>query len=149
MDAEEQKPRAGFSRGIPCQKCGSDYWYKMFWNVNGKWGHRCGPCSVRLRLKWKSRNPKKYREWSWKQRGISMTVSEYERLEHMQGHSCALCHKPTKRMVVDHDHQTRIVRGLLCRRCNVLAQDAEILRAVLAYVEGGGAKSHGDARETG
>lgn len=31
---------------------------------------------------------------------------------------CALCERVGKRLVVDHDHVTKLVRGLLCVRCN-------------------------------
>ena len=71
-----------------------------------------------------------------------MTVGQYAALEKAQGFTCAICRKPTKKMVVDHSHLTGKTRGLLCRRCNVLAQEADILRAVLAYVEEKGGSIH-------
>ena len=64
-----------------------------------------------------------------------MKIERYQEMEREQGYACALCHKPTQKMVVDHDHKTGLVRGLLCRRCNVLAQEPETLWAALSYVE--------------
>lgn len=46
-----------------------------------------------------------------------ITAEDYERLLAFQGGACAICgRKPsgTKRLAVDHDHQTGAVRGLLC-----------------------------------
>lgn len=41
-----------------------------------------------------------------------------EQLHDIQGLLCATCHKALA-VVVDHDHETGMVRGLLCRSCNV------------------------------
>ncbi len=38
-------------------------------------------------------------------------------LMEMQGRACALC-PATGRLVIDHDHETGLVRGLLCCSCN-------------------------------
>ena|SRR5216684_6981124 len=52
--------------------------------------------------------------------GIS--EQEYNALNAKQGGLCAICHQPPrgkmKRLSVDHDHVTNIVRGLLCITCN-------------------------------
>lgn len=44
------------------------------------------------------------------------TSRDYERLFQLQGGRCASCgnRSVTKRMAVDHDHRTGLVRGLLC-----------------------------------
>ncbi len=47
-----------------------------------------------------------------------MTIEQYEELLKQQGNCCAICHKPAKRLHVDHNHTTGKVRGLLCRPCN-------------------------------
>jgi hypothetical protein len=42
-----------------------------------------------------------------------------ELAEFRKGKSCAICGKRRKKMVVDHDHKTRVIRGVLCSQCNV------------------------------
>ena len=47
--------------------------------------------------------------------------SEYAALFAAQGGVCAICKKPApngRRLHVDHDHETKTVRGLLCVSCN-------------------------------
>lgn len=47
-----------------------------------------------------------------------MTKADYAEMRKEQGGSCAICTKPCKKMVVDHDHVTGQIRGLLCMGCN-------------------------------
>lgn len=71
-----------------------------------------------------------------------MTVAEYDQLASNQGGACAICRRPPtgKFLFVDHAHQTRRVRGLVCHRCNIMlgvAQDnTVVLRNAVAYLEG-------------
>lgn len=53
-----------------------------------------------------------------------LTVDEYdERLMNQNG-VCAICQNPPDggrwpRLAVDHDHERKVVRGLLCEHCNI------------------------------
>jgi hypothetical protein len=42
----------------------------------------------------------------------------YEQLMVIQNERCAICGRKWE-LVVDHDHRTNFIRGLLCRGCNV------------------------------
>jgi Recombination endonuclease VII len=56
-----------------------------------------------------------------------MRLDHYEALLADQDGRCAICAKPPatgKRLVVDENHETRMIRGLLCTRCNRLTTEA-------------------------
>lgn len=83
------------------------------------------------------------REWAIRT-AFGMTLKEYDALVVAQGGSCALCRKPPERkgrrpLHVDHCHDTGVVRGLLCRSCNVglghFKDSPSLLRAAAAYLE--------------
>lgn len=52
---------------------------------------------------------------------FSITIDEYDQLRQVQDGVCAICGIATgasKRLAIDHDHRTRLIRGLLCFHCN-------------------------------
>lgn len=55
-------------------------------------------------------------------RNYQITPEDYERILVIQGGKCAICGRDRqefpKPLVVDHDHDTGKVRGLLCPNCN-------------------------------
>lgn len=64
----------------------------------------------------------------------------YEQMEREQRHRCAICrtHKSefARKLAVDHCHDTKKVRGLLCSRCNVgIGQFKESEKLLLAAIE--------------
>jgi hypothetical protein len=51
-----------------------------------------------------------------------ITPEQYDEMLSAQGGTCAICAappRPSRRLAVDHDHQTGKIRGLLCGLCNV------------------------------
>lgn len=58
------------------------------------------------------------KKWNLANR-YGITVADLEALTLRQDGKCGVCDKRKKRMVVDHDHKTGFVRGLLCVSCNV------------------------------
>lgn len=68
-----------------------------------------------------------------------LTRGEYDRLYAFQGGCCAICRRATgktRRLAVDHDHETGAVRGLLCGPCNktVLGFGGAIIENAFHYL---------------
>lgn len=82
------------------------------------------------------------------ERNYHITLDEYLNLAEKQDFKCALCGQMNFAMkdihsgalVVDHDHQTGKVRGLLCHNCNralgLLADNKETINKIIPYLEG-------------
>jgi hypothetical protein len=76
-----------------------------------------------------------------------ITLNQYNELLEKQLHACAICKEPesqtnwgkTKRLAVDHCHNTGRVRGLLCQRCNTTLgryeDDPYVWENFVAYLE--------------
>lgn len=50
-------------------------------------------------------------------RDYDLTVAQYDFMLKSQDGKCAICGAAVK-LCVDHDHNDKFVRGILCRRCN-------------------------------
>lgn len=89
-------------------------------------------------LAYREQNRDRQRGYSLKHKyGLSLT--DRRAMEKAQGGKCASCGTKPKRLVVDHDHSTGKVRGLLCDPCNLalglLGDSADAIRSLLSYVE--------------
>jgi len=80
-------------------------------------------------------------------KSYGITEVEFEELFKKQGFCCAVCgtnHPRTKSgrnpWHVDHCHETKKVRGILCFRCNIMlgnaSDDPGILQAAIKYLKG-------------
>lgn len=73
-----------------------------------------------------------------------MTLEDFDAMLAEQGGVCLICkNEPQDKIgfVVDHDHQTGEVRGILCQRCNagigMLGDDVDRLASAIAYLTRG------------
>lgn len=73
-----------------------------------------------------------------------LTFAEHEKLRWDQNGLCAICGQPQRKgktddLVIDHDHGTGTVRGLLCQPCNLglgnFEDDIERMEHAIAYVK--------------
>jgi 5-methylcytosine-specific restriction endonuclease McrA len=101
------------------------------------------PSSICAREKYRSKPETKARNRAnllFKTYGI--TVEEYERMLENQKHCCAGCGthqlELKQRLHVDHDHETGVVRGLLCGNCNralgLVKDNPKTLQSLINYL---------------
>lgn len=94
----------------PCKDCGSTS------RKTSAPGPRCATCH---RERKKVTRQAAHGRWILKTYGI--TSEQYEALYEAQGGACYICQRAkgiSKKLAVDHDHESGFVRGLLCTTCN-------------------------------
>lgn len=110
----------------------------------------CAPCKRAYDQAYRAKNRERLSTQRKENRLLAaygITLGEYENMVQAQGGICALCNeepRPNGRLgpalVIDHDHETGQVRGLLCHHCNValghLRDDSDLLRKAIKYLEG-------------
>lgn len=73
------------------------------------------------------------------QRKYGLTLDQYQAIYDAQIGRCLICSAEEVSLVVDHDHESGLVRGLLCSNCNValglVKEDVRVLRSMAAYLK--------------
>jgi Autographiviridae endonuclease VII len=144
-----------------CSKCSTVKDRQEFYDVkkNGvvvRASAWCKACHKKHKSNWHKRNKdkvdaaqQKYRDSGnqWRnalKRLYGITEEQYNEMLQRQGGCCAICRNPqnnhtSKRLHVDHDHSTGVVRGLLCYRCNQglgsFEENIVLLRLCIEYLE--------------
>lgn len=75
-----------------------------------------------------------------------MKFADFRALKEKQKGICPICKRGGEKMEIDHDHDTKKVRGLLCSRCNgALGQfcdDVNLLSEATKYLERHNGRAH-------
>jgi len=129
-----------------CKNCHKEYYNEM--NNNGcKDRYKdYSPERKKRRLElsniWRKNNPDNVRNIRLKTfYGISL--EGYKQILEAQNHGCGICGKPphmnNRSMPLDHCHQTRRIRGILCSACNTalgtFGDSVDGIKNVLSYLE--------------
>lgn len=158
-EARRELVRAYLEDGVPvrvlAEKLGvgtnTIYLHLYAVGVKGKRGHHaktetqtCLTCEKVKRLSefqpgYRQRCRECHKAWrfanGYNRGSLPVKAADFNRLNAEQGGKCFLCEKPGK-LVADHDHNTGVVRGLLCYKCNAAMQgveDPEWLARALEY----------------
>ncbi len=99
----------------------------------------CPQCLAELSREWEQQTSAKTHESRLRQK-YGLELEDHGAIFRAQGGACAICECTDRKLVVDHDHKTGEVRGLLCSQCNsaigLLRDDAEVIVAAAMYVRG-------------
>ena len=139
--AERLRPH--YSDGLYCKHCGyvlprtSQHFYTHY--LANKWKGTCKRCSkTRYKKTPESRFASRCARYG-------VTPEWFKEQLERQDHVCAICRSTPnngryKDFVIDHDHATGLVRGLLCSNCNYLLgladDDIERLDRAIRYLRG-------------
>lgn len=91
--------------------------------------------------KLKDYNSRSHDEWRKRNlaRRYGMTIESYNLLIESQNNVCVICLKKPEKFHVDHCHESGIVRGLLCSKCNtslgLLQEDVKNFNRAIQYLE--------------
>jgi len=102
---------------------------------------QCRECDLAQSKAWQIRNPRGAKRASLK-RNYGITLEQYDEMAEAQNWQCLICEKSQPNndgfLCVDHDHSTKEVRGLLCRKCNLalgnFLDSADLLKKALEYL---------------
>jgi hypothetical protein len=132
-----------------CTKCDESKDLAKFGkNKKSKSGLRtvCDSCHNEARRIYRLNNKAQLRDYHL-QATYGLTPLAYKTMYEAQGGCCKICsikekHAPNQRLCVDHDHDTGVVRGLLCSKCNaaigLLQDSSEFTIKATTYLQDNG-----------
>ncbi len=101
----------------------------------------CLVCTNKESRQYRKDNPSFERSQTLK-KAWGLSLEAFESWSEQQNNVCAICQNPNgwrKHLVVDHNHETGNLRGLLCDRCNraigFFEDNPALLRKAALYLE--------------
>ena len=128
-------------RRCRCRKLVEEFQLKSY--ANGRYcrRHICTQCrNEETRKETTTPSGKANRRHIVLKHKYGITLDEYDEFSAYQNHVCAICShicNTGQPLSVDHCHETKRVRGLLCRKCNVAIgtlKTIELLQRAINYI---------------
>ena len=133
-DSNKQDGIRSWIRPMYCRDCGEEI---PAAEPGKRRSVRCDKCRSAHRKPYQL-DPRKNRDKHLR-RMYGISLLDFEAMANTQGWLCAICGNKPEVLHVDHDHDSRKIRGLVCGSCNRLmglALDSpEILRSAAKYLE--------------
>ncbi len=125
-----------------CGRCGTNKGLAQFHNEplnrDGRQG-KCKSCVSASRQEKRQADPEAWKDADQK-RKHGIPLGAYARMLANQDGGCAICGREPgdKRLHIDHDHETGVIRSLLCESCNrglgFFFDDPEKLSEAIRYL---------------
>mgnify|MGYP001459426912 CR=1 FL=1 len=118
-----------------CAKCKKILPIKSFHKRTLKTGNvssqsRCKSCQGKERVKYYKPNEKTRQQ-------LRISDAFYEEL--MKNEHCNICGKELEKKCIDHCHETKKIRGVLCNNCNtalgLFKDNVEVMKDAIRYLE--------------
>ncbi len=130
-----------------CSRCELEKESDDFYFYAGRYFPYCKECAGKADKRRRAEDPlrTKRSDRAAHLRLYGLTLADYDALLEDQGGVCAICgteesgHGRTEHFLVDHDHDTDEVRGLLCQGCNTglggFRENIDSLKSAIDYLE--------------
>ena len=122
-----------------CSGCKTIKPISNFYKYRNTFWSYCKSCSKQRGINFRKSHPNYRRVQTLASYGVS--VEEYSALLSKQNGVCAICKRVCASgdsLSIDHNHQTGEVRGLLCKRCNLVLGNAQesilLLESAIDYL---------------
>ena len=126
-----------------CNKCGCELIIGKNWNSSSMKNccYICKKCRKKYTGKWYQKHREEQKEYNLI-RYYGITLKQYNTMLEAQSNKCAICGKEFTEddpPCVDHNHETKEVRTLLCRGCNTalgsVKEDSDIANRLVSYIK--------------
>lgn len=122
-----------------CRTCGVSLPTSDFWSNKQSRDGLHPHCRACARRRWDKYRAKQDRPAIYLKARYGITPERLEEMRREAAGRCAICRRES-RLVIDHNHSTGVVRGLLCHGCNIMLGFLEsrdhLLEAAQAYLDG-------------
>ena len=129
-----------------CYACKQEKPISQFYRSNVKYYQKeCKDCCRERKYRWHQTENGKLSSANTKlKKRYGITLAGYAELLKKQNGKCKICTTPIEeigeRLAVDHRHEDGVIRGLLCKPCNVaiahLKYNSELCVKAARYLEG-------------
>lgn len=135
----------------PCFACGG---LKRF-TIQTESGYNCADCTPLFRQRFYANNlgGKHKARVRHLKNTFNLSLAEYDALFAQQGNVCAICKTDINKgghgtnFHVDHCHETKVIRGILCGKCNIALgnlESIELLESAIKYISTTNTKKVGE-----
>ena len=133
---------------VVCTKCNKEKKVTEFYKrEKNKLRKDCKACTKKRTKEYSNNNKDYYKEYYQNHHLLTtygITLEDYDKIKEEQGGKCKICgieekHVTFSRFHVDHCHETDVIRGLLCSKCNqaigLLQDNPNFCREAANYLE--------------